>query len=89
MPLALLNYPLSEETPPADPSPALAGGPPRASARHCPFLNREDDRCAPQFSVGHLDHVFDRCCGDYAGCDAYREQLAERAAARLRPDPSV
>ena len=51
-------------------------------ARHCPFLNREDERCAPQFSIGHLGYALDHCCGEYAACPAYRAQLAERQTAR-------
>ncbi len=55
---------------------------PRPPARHCPFLNREDERCAPQFSIGHLDFALDHCCGQYADCPAYRAQVAERQSAR-------
>ena len=51
-------------------------------ARHCPFLNRGDARCAPQFSIGHLEFAMDHCCGNYATCAAYRDLLAERLAAR-------
>ncbi len=50
--------------------------------RHCPFLNRDDPRCAAHFQVNHLDHAFEHCAGAYASCASYRELLAERIMAR-------
>ena len=68
-------------------------------ARHCPFLNRSDERCAAHFSLDHLRDAFDHCVNAYAGCPVYRELLLEvrlrRAAAgrelrRLHPgQPTV
>lgn len=56
--------------------------------RHCPFLNRDDARCARHFSLDHLQHTFDHCFGQYETCGVYLELLYERrlnrAAARLR-----
>ena len=46
--------------------------------RHCPFLNRNDERCTAHFRVNRLQHAFERCFGDYDGCSSYREMLAER-----------
>lgn len=46
--------------------------------RHCPFLNRNDSRCAKHFSVNRLQHAFDHCFNDYGGCPSYREMLNER-----------
>ncbi|HEX8914331.1 MAG TPA: hypothetical protein VF796_18430 [Humisphaera sp.] len=63
-------------------------------ARHCPFLNRSDERCAAHFSLDHLQDAFDHCVTGYVGCPVYRELLLEvrlrRAAAgrelrRLHP----
>jgi hypothetical protein len=46
--------------------------------RHCPFLNREDDRCAANFRVGRLTSAFDLCFGNYVACPTYLELLVER-----------
>ena len=46
--------------------------------RHCPFLNRNDERCTAHFRVDRLQHAFVHCFGDYAGCPSYREMLTER-----------
>jgi hypothetical protein len=50
--------------------------------RHCPFLNRDDPRCAAHFRVNHLQNAFDHCAGEYAKCSSYRELLAERIMRR-------
>lgn len=47
--------------------------------RHCPFLNRNDSRCAQHFSVNRLKQAFDHCFSDYATCSTYRELLSERS----------
>ena len=49
--------------------------------RHCPFLNRNDERCTAHFRVNRLQHAFTHCFGDYDACSSYREMLKER---RLR-----
>lgn len=53
--------------------------------RHCPFLNRKDERCAEHFSVGRMQHAFDHCFAQYAECPTYRELLDER---NIRRDAS-
>jgi DNA-binding GntR family transcriptional regulator len=45
---------------------------------HCPFLNREDARCANHFSLDRLDHAFHHCFGSYSACPTYHEMLTER-----------
>ncbi|MGF1632595.1 MAG: hypothetical protein ACFCVE_01990 [Phycisphaerae bacterium] len=52
--------------------------------RHCPFLNRDDDRCASSFSMGSLEHLFQRCFRNFATCPAYQEMLAERQESRAK-----
>lgn len=53
--------------------------------RHCPFLNREEARCAAHLRVGHLQHAFSRCFGDFEGCPAYGEIRAERRTRESAP----
>jgi hypothetical protein len=57
----------------------------RETARHCPFLNRDDDRCSSSFQVGRLDHAFRHCFGNYAACPSYLELLVERRIRRSQP----
>lgn len=47
---------------------------------HCPFLNRDDPRCAGRLRVGQLDFAFAHCAGDYGACPTYRALLADRRA---------
>lgn len=54
-------------------------------ARHCPFLNRSDARCATHLSLGGLTDAFDHCFDRYPTCGAYRELLAERRTRRGEP----
>jgi hypothetical protein len=53
-------------------------------AHYCPFLNRDDDRCAENFSLDHLGAAFGRCFGSYSACPVYAELLAERRVRRSR-----
>ena len=55
-----------------------------ARAHHCPFLNRDDDRCSENFSLDHLGDAFTRCFGSYSACPVYAELLAERQVRRSR-----
>jgi hypothetical protein len=50
---------------------------------HCPFLNREDSRCANHFSLEKLDRAFDHCFGQYQVCPTYQEMLGERRERQL------
>ena len=52
--------------------------------RHCPFLNRADNRCSEHFSLDQLGHTFDYCFGYYEGCAVYLELLVERRVRRAR-----
>lgn len=51
-------------------------------ARHCPFLNRSDDRCSSHFSLGRLSEAYDQCFDAYGGCAVYHELLLERRERR-------
>ncbi|MGH7214073.1 MAG: hypothetical protein ACREIT_04860 [Tepidisphaeraceae bacterium] len=46
--------------------------------RHCPFLNRSDDRCAEHFKLDHLSHAYKHCFDRYTACPTYIELLCER-----------
>jgi hypothetical protein len=50
--------------------------------RHCPFLNREDARCARHLSLGGLDHAYDHCFAAYTTCTVYFDLLVERRVRR-------
>ena len=49
---------------------------------HCPFLNRADTRCSPQFSLNHLPAALSQCLGAYQSCPVYLELLLERRVRR-------
>jgi hypothetical protein len=51
-------------------------------ARHCPFLNRSDDRCSTHFSLDSLNAAFEHCFDAYAACPVYQELLIERQIRR-------
>jgi len=51
--------------------------------RHCPFLNRNDARCAERFTVGHMQHAFRYCFEHYKACPQYLEMLVERRVRRV------
>lgn len=51
---------------------------------HCPFLNRDDARCAEQFNVSHLKHTFGYCFNNYKACPTYLEMLVERRVKRVQ-----
>jgi hypothetical protein len=57
-------------------------------ARHCPFLNRADDRCSTSFSLDHLQRAFGYCFGSYEACPMYAELLAERRIRRGATAPA-
>jgi hypothetical protein len=54
--------------------------------KHCPFLNRADQRCSQAFSLDNLDHMFRYCFGRYQACNIYVEMLIERRARRSLPE---
>jgi len=45
---------------------------------HCPFINRNDARCARHFAVVRLADAFAHCFSNFADCPNYRELLLER-----------
>jgi hypothetical protein len=47
----------------------------------CPFLDRNDARCASRFTVGALDSFFAICCGSFRRCPTYHRMRAEDARA--------
>ena len=50
--------------------------------RHCPFLNRDDPRCAEKFTVNRLNYALAYCCDAYQACGTYQELLGERNSRR-------
>ncbi len=55
--------------------------PPSAEGSECPFLNRNDARCAPRFCVDALDSFFSLCCGSFRRCENYHRIRADDARA--------
>jgi hypothetical protein len=51
-------------------------------SRHCPFLNRAEERCAGHFSLEGLDRAFRYCFDRYTLCPAYLQLLVERRVRR-------
>lgn len=47
----------------------------------CPFLDRNDARCASRFTVAALDTFFALCCGSFRRCPTYHRMRAEDALA--------
>ncbi len=45
----------------------------------CPFLDRNDARCASRFTVGALDSFFALCCGSFRRCSTYHLIRADDA----------
>src|SRR5262245_27579490 len=50
--------------------------------RHCPVLNRADDRCASYFNLDALDHAYRYCFDRYKTCPLYIQLLVERRVRR-------
>lgn len=51
-------------------------------AEHCPFLNRQDERCARHLRLGRIGHMMLHCCGAYDECPTYVGLLIERQVKR-------
>lgn len=52
---------------------------------HCPYVDRNDQRCGSRFIIGHLEQTFGVCFGTYRACPMYHRIHAERlTAARAR-----
>lgn len=52
---------------------------PTDDAPECPFLCRNDARCADRFGVDALDSFFALCCGSFRRCTTYHRIRAEDA----------
>ncbi|MEX2216175.1 MAG: hypothetical protein WD768_18835 [Phycisphaeraceae bacterium] len=44
----------------------------------CPFLEKDDPRCASHFSLKHLDEAFDVCVNGHRACPMYYRMLREQ-----------
>jgi hypothetical protein len=53
-----------------------------SDSRHCPFLNRADERCASYFSIDGLGHAYRYCFDRYKTCPVYIQLLIERRVKR-------
>ena len=44
----------------------------------CPFINRDDPRCASRFTLNRMHEAFGECLGAYHGCQTYHELQRRR-----------
>jgi len=49
-----------------------------ASAAACPYVDRNDPRCATRFSLGRIEQAFSVCFGAYYGCPMFHRINSER-----------
>ena len=45
----------------------------------CPFINRDDPRCAELFTLARMEEAFGLCFGDFRACRTYQELRRRRA----------
>ena len=45
----------------------------------CPFINRDDPRCAELFTLARMEEAFGLCLGDFRACPTYHELRKRRA----------
>lgn len=43
----------------------------------CPFVNRDDLRCAARLTLGSITRAFTYCAGNYKVCPIYKELIAD------------
>jgi len=51
--------------------------PTRQPEASCPFLERDDPRCARRFTLSHLEEAFDYCLSRYTECPSYHQLQQE------------
>ena len=51
----------------------------------CPFIDRDDSRCASQFKLGRLHNAFGVCINEYQRCATYHQILRESEAVHTIP----
>lgn len=49
------------------------------SERECPFLDRQDMRCAKRVTMLNLDQAYRLCAGNYESCIYYYQLRVERS----------
>ena len=49
----------------------------------CPFIDRDDPRCAGRFRLSRIEEVFGLCLGNHHACPIYRRLVRPRP--RLLP----
>lgn len=56
--------------------------------RPCPFLDRDDPRCAGRFSLRRLGMMFGYCMGQPQACPTYH-RLTREMPERADPEPAI
>jgi hypothetical protein len=49
----------------------VSESPVNAASDSCPFIDLDDDGCAPQLTLGHLSQAFGLCLSRYRSCATY------------------
>lgn len=52
-------------------------------ATGCPYIDREDARCGPTFSLSRINQAFHRCVNDHLDCPVYRQIHREEVRGRV------
>jgi hypothetical protein len=59
--------------------------PRRGAEPCCPFLDRDDSRCAHRLTLSHLDEAFAYCLHHYRRCPLYHQLMREAKRERAEP----
>ncbi len=58
---------------------------PEPDSSCCPFIDRDDSRCASKFKLGRLHNAFGICMNEYQRCATYHQILRESEARHTIP----
>ena len=53
----------------------------------CPFVNKNDSRCANHWTLYNITQAFLHCADRYATCPAYKELIADDRTSRQADAP--
>ncbi|MDG2021349.1 MAG: hypothetical protein P8J59_05320 [Phycisphaerales bacterium] len=85
-----VHLPRSHRSGPAASPPASKQNPRETFSGSCPFLDRNDERCASRFSLGRLEQMIDVCLGTgSSGCLMYHRLRMEEEQGIVVSDSPV
>jgi len=53
----------------------------------CPFIDRDDPRCAHRFTLSHVSEAFTYCLHQYTRCPFYHDLTREQEEGEREPEP--